>query len=313
MKARLRIAFALVILAAPLAAQDLVPRSRTLVMSGGGFAAARQLVEANRPPQPQMTAEWLAAASWVARGASFQQQWEVAGTYAQEVFDSSVAMLAKRPLDADSDLPTALGASIEVLAHAYDAAGDRGAAVTFLRRQRETYHGTSIEARIQKNLLLLDLEGKPFPGLAVEKHLGPTPRAAKDLKGKVVLFFFWAHWCSDCKRQKPILEELHQDYAAKGLVIVGPTKFYGYVAGGEDATPAQEFDYIANAYQQSYPLPKWMSVPISNENFVNFGVTTTPTLVLVDRAGVVQMYHPGDMTREELDERIQPLLSDESD
>ncbi len=314
MKTRVLAAYVLVLLvAAPAAAADLVPRARILVMREGNFEAARQLVEANRPPQPKVTAEWLAAASWVARGASFQKHWDVAQNYAQEVFDGSVAMLAKRRLDADGDLPTALGASIEVLAHAYDAAGDRGSAISFLRRQRDAYHGTSIETRIQKNLLLLDLEGKPFPGLAVDKHIGATERTVDELKGNVVLFFFWAHWCGDCRRQKPILEELHRDYADDGLVIVGPTKLYGYVARGEDATPEQEFDYLANAYQQQYPLPEWMSVPISNQNFVNFGVSTTPTLVLVDRSGIVRMYHPGDMTREELEERIQPLLGDASD
>lgn len=313
MKARtLRaLVFTLVLTASPLAAADLVPRVRALVMQQKDAAAARQLVEGNRPPQP--TAEWLAAASWVARGASFAQQWDLARQYAQEVFDASVELLAKRPLDADKDLPTALGASIEVLAHVNDAAGERASAVSFLRRQRENYKGTSIESRIQKNLLLLDLEGKPFPALAVDKYIGPKPRTAAELQGKVVLFFFWAHWCSDCKRQKPILEALHNDYAGRGLVIAGPTKFYGYVARGEDATPEQELDYLSNAYQQQYPLPKWMSVPISNDNFVNFGVSSTPTLVLVDRSGIVRMYHPGDMPREELEARILPLLAEQSD
>lgn len=315
MKARLSAAFILASLfvAALAGAAGLVPRARSLVMNEGNFEAARQLVEAHRPPQPQVTAEWLAAASWVARGASFQQQWDVAQSYAQEVYEASVAMLAKRPLDADSDLPTALGASIEVLAHSYDAAGDRGSAVSFLRRQRDAYRGTSIETRVQKNLLMLDLEGKPFPGLAVDFHIGAPRRTADQLKGNVVLFFFWAHWCGDCKRQKPILEELHRAYSDDGLVIVGPTRFYGYIARGEEATPEQELDYLKHAYQQQYPLPQWMSVPISNQNFLNFGVSGTPTLVLVDRSGIVRLYHSGDMTREELEKRIQPLLAGESD
>jgi thiol-disulfide isomerase/thioredoxin len=277
------------------------------------YAAAQQLVESNRPPQPQITSEWLAAASWVARIASFAGQWELAQKYAQETFDASVEMLGKRPLDADRDLPTALGASIEVLSHSYDAAGERGAAVSFLSRQRDQYRGTSIETRIQKNLLLLSLEGKPFPELAVEHHIGPEPHTIEQLRGKVVLFFFWAHWCGDCKAQKPILEALHQQYSGKGLVIVGPTQFYGYVARGEDATPEQELDYIKNAYQQSNPIPEWMSVPISNQNFVNFGVSTTPTLVLVGRDGVVRTYHPGNMSRQELEELIVPLLSAATD
>jgi thiol-disulfide isomerase/thioredoxin len=305
------VALAAAFVAAPAFTADLVPQVRALAWKQD-VAAAQQLVEKNRPPQPQTTAEWLAAASWVARGASFAGQWDLAQKYAQEVFEGSIELLAKRRLDADRDLPTALGAAIEVLAHSYNAAGERDAALDFLRRQRETYRGTSIETRIQKNLLMLSLEGKPFPDLAVEQHLGPQPRTNAELKGNVVLFFFWAHWCGDCKRQKPILEALHQAYAEKGLVIVGPTQFYGYIARGEDATPEQELDYLTNAYQKSYPLPSWMSVPISNKNFLNFGVSTTPTLVLVDRDGIVQMYHPGDMSREELEARIQPLLAGQS-
>jgi thiol-disulfide isomerase/thioredoxin len=305
------IVLSIALAAAAASAADLVSQVRALAWKQD-VAAARQLVERNRKPQPQTSAEWLAAASWVARGASFAKQWDVAQKYAQEVFDGSVELLAKRPLDADKDLPIALGAAIEVLSSAYDAAGERGAAVDFLRRQRETYRGTSIEARIQKNLLLLSLEGKPFPALAVEQHLGPKPRTTAELKGNVVLFFFWAHWCGDCKRQKPILEALHHDYADQGLVIVGPTQLYGYVAGGVDATAAQELDYLGGAYQKSYPLPSWMSVPISSENFLSFGVSTTPTLVLVDREGIVQMYHPGGMSREELAARIQPLLAGQS-
>jgi thioredoxin-related protein len=51
-----------------------------------------------------------------------------------------------------------------------------------------------------------------------------------------------------------------------------------------------------------------MSVPVSTSNFLNFGVSTTPTLVLVDRDGIVQRYNPGDLSHEELVGLIKPLL-----
>ena len=51
-----------------------------------------------------------------------------------------------------------------------------------------------------------------------------------------------------------------------------------------------------------------MSVPISNDNFLNFGVSTTPTLVIVDRDGIVQRYNLGDLSHEELAGLIEPLL-----
>jgi hypothetical protein len=36
-----------------------------------------------------------------------------------------------------------------------------------------------------------------------------------------------------------------------------------------------------------------MLVPVSEENFVTWGASTTPTVALVDEAGLVRLYHPG--------------------
>jgi thioredoxin-related protein len=47
-----------------------------------------------------------------------------------------------------------------------------------------------------------------------------------------------------------------------------------------------------------------MSVPVSEETFRNYGASTTPTIVLADRAGIVRLYHPGKMTYEELAGRV---------
>jgi hypothetical protein len=37
-------------------------------------------------------------------------------------------------------------------------------------------------------------------------------------------------------------------------------------------------------------------MPLSAENFKRYGVSSTPTIVLVDRHGLVRLYHPGRMT-----------------
>lgn len=271
---------------------------------------AQALLEAQRVDAEPPTAEWLAAVSWMARGASFAERWDLAERYAREAYEGSVQLLKDRPLDAERFLPTALGAGIEVLSRAYDAQGDRDGAVSFLSEARREYAGTSIETRIQKNFLLLSLEGKPFPALEVDPYLdlGPPPPAPEDLRGKVVLFFFWAHWCPDCKRQEPVLRELYEEYSDRGLVIVGPTQLYGFVSRGQQATPQEEMAYLEGGYNEQYPIAPWMSVPMGADNFVNFGVSTTPTLVLVDRDGIVRRYNPGDLSHEALVALIEPLL-----
>ena len=271
---------------------------------------AQRLIEQERESHNPLTPEWLVAVSWLARGAGFAERWDVAEQYAREAFDGSVALLDKRPLDADAEphLPIALGAAIEVLGLAQDADGDRLAARTFLRTQHARFDGTSIERRLQKNLLLLSLEGEPFPDLEVEHHLGPAPPSSASLHGKVVVAFFWAHWCPDCKVQLPILQTLYERYQDRGLVIIGPTQLWGYRSRGDTATPEQELDYLNGAYQERHPIPSWMSVPVSAENFSRFGVSTTPTLVLIDREGIVQLYNPGTLDYDELAAHVERLL-----
>jgi len=308
----LSIPFLLLCLASPLA---VVAQSGSLVSEmsdlawAGEVDKAHDLLEARRVDDEQPTPEWLAAVSWMARGASFAERWDLAEQYASEAYEGSLELMKERPLDAERFLPTALGAGIEVLGHTYDAQGDRGRAVTFLGAARQEFAGTSIETRIQKNFLLVSLEGESFPALEVDDYLGSVePPTPDDLQGKVVLFFFWAHWCPDCKRQEPVLRTLHDEYSDQGLVIVGPTQLYGFVSRGQNATPEQELEYLNGDYTAQFPIPPFMSVPISTNNFLNFGVSTTPTLVLVDRDGLVQRYNPGDLSHEELAALIEPLL-----
>ena len=288
---------------------DLVPRVRQLALAGD-LVAARQLIDGTRATEGNQTSQWLAAASWLARGASFLGEWGLAEKYAREALAGSAPRAGVQQLDADTNLSTALGASIEVLGKAYDARGDRTAAVRFLNEQREKYVGTSIETRIQKNLLLLSLRGNPLPELDMSEHLLNRSAAPGDMNGKVLLLYFWAHWCSDCKRQESVLELLHNKYSDDGLSFIGPTKLYGYTAQGREATPSEELDYLRSAYQKNYPTPPWMPAPVSRQNFLRFGVSSTPTLVLVDRNGIVRLYHPGYLGYSELEEHIEPLLSD---
>ena len=286
---------------------DLIADVRTLAWAEE-VDEAQTLIEQQRERSDQVTPEWLAAVSWLARGASFAERWDVAEQYAREALDGSLALLDERPLDEEAHLPIALGAAIEVLGRVHDARGDRSAGMAFLRAQHARYEGASIETRIQKNILLLSLEGQPFPDLEVEHYLGPAPPSSASLKGKVVLAFFWAHWCPDCKRQMPVLEALYENYKDRGLVVIGPTQLYGYMARGENATPEQELNYLRGSYQEENPIPFWMGVPVSAENFRRFGVSTTPTLILIDRDGIVQLYNPGDLPYEELAPHVERLL-----
>jgi hypothetical protein len=59
----------------------------------------------------------------------------------------------------------------------------------------------------------------------------------------------------------------------------------------------------------SYPFLQSEAVPVSETNHTAYGVSTVPTLVLLDRRGIVRLYHPGNMSEAELIAAIEPLLA----
>jgi thiol-disulfide isomerase/thioredoxin len=248
------------------------------------------------------------AFSWIARGELDAKQYDKADTYAAETRKLSDALLRGRHLDAEPVLPIALGASIEVHAQSLAATGQRSEAVVFLRDQAKLFAGTSVVERIRKNLNLLNMEGKPAPELDTSDWLGSKPPTLASLHGKPLLLFFWAHWCVDCKAEVQIVADLQKRFGPKGLVVVGPTKFYGYAGSGQDAGPMTEKPYIDRVRQQFYSAISPMPVPLSNANFQAYGASTVPTLVLIDSSGIVRMYHPGAMPEAELSTRIQAIL-----
>jgi thiol-disulfide isomerase/thioredoxin len=252
---------------------------------------------------------YLEALSWQARAALAAKQFDQAATTAKQTEMLARQQLQKRSLDAEPHLPTALGAALEVQAQVLAAKGHQAQAVAQLRHNLVTYGNTSIAPRLQKNLNLLSLTGQPAPPLTTADYLGVRPTALTQLKGSPVLLFFWAHWCGDCKYEGPIISRLSSEFAPKGLTVLAPTRLYGYAAQGEDAKPKDELAYIGQVWQHFYPALQSVPVPVSKANFNSYGASTTPTLVLLDRKGRVNLYHPGLMQYDDLRAAIEKVVA----
>jgi len=284
---------------APLAGQrDLVGDVRNR-LAGNDFSAAEAELR-NYKGARGVTPEYLEALSWMAREAAGMKQWTQATAYASDTRKLCEQQLTKRKLDAEPQLPLALGAAYEVLAQGMAEQGRHAQAVALLRSALLRYGNSSIALRLQKNLNSLSLVGRAAPPLQAAQYLGPMPPPLASLRGSPVLLFFWAHWCADCKAEVPIIARLRQEFAPAGLVVIGPTQLYGYAAQGADASPAQERAYIESVRQRYYGGLLDMPVPLSQQNFKTYGASTTPTLVVLNRAGQVALYHPGTMPYPEL-------------
>jgi len=279
-----------------------------IALMQNNFSAAESELNSYRDTRG-VTAEYLEAYSWLGRAALDQHQYDQAAAYAKQTKALVLEQLKQRPLDADSHLPMALGAALEVQSQVLAARGQRTQAIALLQTALQTYGKTSIHDRLQKNLNLLSLQGKRAPALKSEQSLGAKLPPAAELKGSPVLLFFWAHWCGDCKAEAPIITQLRLEYAAKGLKVIGPTRLYGYTAQIEHAAASDELMYIDAVRHRFYAGLLDMPVPISRYNFDTYGASTTPTLVLLDRTGKVAMYHPGALAYSELRAEIEKVVA----
>jgi thiol-disulfide isomerase/thioredoxin len=250
----------------------------------------------------------IEAFSWLGRGMVAAKRYDEAMTYSARTYEIVEEQLKTRKLDDEARLPIALGAAIEVQALALAGQGKRSEAIMTLQREVEQYKGSSIVMRLNKNINLLGLEGQAAFPIESQEWLGPKTSLAA-LKGKPVVLFLWAHWCGDCKTQGPILDALVNKYKSTGITVVAPTQRFGYVEKRKPAGAAEELAYIERIRDDFYPWMKTVSAPVSDDLYLKYGVSTTPTYVMIDRDGKVSSYLPGQPTSEQLDVLIQKIVA----
>ncbi|MCC7463704.1 MAG: TlpA family protein disulfide reductase [Gammaproteobacteria bacterium] len=99
------------------------------------------------------------------------------------------------------------------------------------------------------------------------------------LKGKVVMINFWASWCGPCRKEMPILEQLHRQYRSKGLALLG-------VNVEPDSRAAMDW---LKATPVSFPILFDADSRVSKL----YQVAGMPNTVILDRRGTVRYIHRG--------------------
>jgi thiol-disulfide isomerase/thioredoxin len=122
-----------------------------------------------------------------------------------------------------------------------------------------------------------------LPEIVATQWIDQAPVKLSELRGQVVLLDFWATWCGPCRYTFPRLQQWHEAYKDKGLVILGMTNYFGE-ADGHKATRGEELVYL-RSFKKKNRLPYGFAIADSSINDLNYGVFTIPMSFLIDRQG----------------------------
>ena len=103
--------------------------------------------------------------------------------------------------------------------------------------------------------------------------------ALPELAGKVVLVDFWASWCAPCRKSFPVMTELHEKFAPRGLVVL--------------AVSVDEEKSAMDAFLKKNPVPFAIVRDPTGQAPKAFQAEKMPTSFIVGADGKIVAVHSG--------------------
>ncbi len=134
--------------------------------------------------------------------------------------------------------------------------------------------------------------GKAAPEFMLQDVDGREVRL-KDLRGKTVFVNFWATWCEPCRAEMPQIQNLHDQFKDKGLVVIG-------VNYSEPAETAKKY-----FSEGKYTIGNLLDP--TSETYEKYGGGGIPKVVLIDKDGIVRYFQQGYNSRQDFLAEVKKL------
>lgn len=152
--------------------------------------------------------------------------------------------------------------------------------------------------------LLLHFSGASSPAISTEGLYASsfvdksgTPQQIAQWRGKVLVVNFWASWCPPCREEMPELSLFQQQYAAKGVQLIGIS--------------AEDVDSLKSMEQQikvNYPLLAADAQAMPLAASLGNDRSVLPFTVVLDRQGKIAQIMQGKIDNIALEKAVTPLL-----
>lgn len=131
------------------------------------------------------------------------------------------------------------------------------------------------------------------------KDLDGRPQSLSDHRGQIVVLNFWATWCVPCREEMPILIWAHNQYAGRGVRVIGVST--------DDARTQPKVPAFVRQMKLNFPV--WLGATTADMQRLELG-KALPATAIIDRDGRIVGRIIGVVDKADLQKRIEWLLGD---
>jgi cytochrome c biogenesis protein CcmG/thiol:disulfide interchange protein DsbE len=125
--------------------------------------------------------------------------------------------------------------------------------------------------------------------------LDGQPVRLADLRGKAVWINFWASWCPPCQSETPVIRDLAERYASRGLAVIGISV---------QETSLDDVRAYATRYQLGYTI----ATDLSGYIFRLYRPPGLPTQVFIGPDGAIRSVVLAPLTEADATAQIEAIL-----